>query len=75
MFVTDSEKLRKYRSSNRLWQGIPSIEVTAGGRLFATLYSGGKTEENGNFSVLLTSNDDGMSWSEPSSPLCVMAKR
>lgn len=65
MFITDPEKLTKYASANRHWQGIPSIEVTPRGRLFATLYSGGKTEQNGNFSVLLTSEDDGMSWSEP----------
>lgn len=65
MFITDPEKLKKYGADRRLWQGIPSVEVTAGGRLFATLYSGGKTEQNGNFSVLLTSDDDGKSWSEP----------
>lgn len=64
-FVTDKASLTAYDSHHRLWQGIPSIEVTAGGRLFATLYSGGKTEENGNFSVLLTSRDDGKTWSEP----------
>ena len=65
MFITDPETLKKYHSANRLWQGIPSIEVTRGGRLFATLYSGGKTEQYGNFSVLLISDDDGKSWSEP----------
>lgn len=65
MFITDTESLTRYRAANRHWQGIPSIEVSAGGRLFATLYSGGITEQNGNFSVLLRSDDDGKSWSEP----------
>lgn len=64
-FITDALELTAYDSHHRLWQGIPSVEVTAGGRLFATLYSGGKTEENGNFSVLLTSRDGGNTWSEP----------
>ena len=64
-FITDALELTAYDSRHRLWQGIPSVEVTAGGRLFATLYSGGKTEENGNFSVLLTSRDGGNTWSEP----------
>ena len=64
-FITDAAALKVYDSHHRLWQGIPSVEVTAGGRIFATLYSGGKTEENGNFSVLLVSDDDGITWSEP----------
>ena len=64
-FKTSPAHLTAYDSHHRRWQGIPSIEVTAGGRLFATLYSGGKTEENGNFSVLLQSDDDGKTWSEP----------
>ena len=64
-FITDTAALTCYDSRHRLWQGIPSVEVTAGGRLFATLYSGGNTEENGNFSVLLSSTDDGATWSEP----------
>lgn len=65
MLITDSEALKKYTSQNRLWQGIPSIEVTKKGRMFATLYSGGITEQNGNFSVLISSLDGGKTWSEP----------
>ena len=65
MLITDSEALKKYASQNRLWQGIPSIEVTKKGRMFATLYSGGITEQNGNFSVLISSLDGGETWSEP----------
>ena len=64
-FVTEAEALTAYGSDQRLWQGIPSVEVTAHGRVFATLYSGGVTEQNGNFSVLLTSKDGGKTFSEP----------
>jgi hypothetical protein len=52
----------------RLWQGIPSIERTAKGRLWATWYGGpiieGQNGE-GNYSVLVTSDDDGKTWSKP----------
>ena len=31
MLITDKEHLNAYKKENRLWQGIPSIEVTKGG--------------------------------------------
>ncbi len=65
MLVTDRATLTRYRAENRNWQGIPSIEVTANGRLFAAFYSGGVTEQKGNYVVLLESRDDGRTWSEP----------
>lgn len=40
----------------RLWQGIPGIEVSKGGRVFVSLYSGGVTEQAGNFAMLLCSD-------------------
>jgi len=52
----------------RTWQGIPSIERTAKGRLWATWYGGpileGQNGE-GNYAVLTTSTDDGKTWSPP----------
>ena len=63
MLVTDKELLKKY--TQRKWQGIPSIDVTLGGRLFVTFYSGGDGEELGNFCVLIKSDDGGQSWSAP----------
>lgn len=54
-----------FQPENRRWQGIASMEVTGGGRLYATFYSGGVTEQNGNFVVLAMSDDDGASWTEP----------
>lgn len=65
MLITDKDQLVKYSSEYRLWQGIPSIERTKGGRLFCTFYSGGTKEEPGNYCVLIKSDDDGIAWTEP----------
>ena len=51
----------RYSPRMRLWQGIPSIERTAKGRLWATWYGGPLTEGDrgiGNHCVLVTSADD-----------------
>lgn len=58
-------KRADFLPENRLWQGIASMERTAGGRLFSVFYSGGKTEENGNYVVLALSDDDGYAWQDP----------
>jgi hypothetical protein len=58
----------RYWSRLRMWQGIPSIERTARGRLWATWYGGPIIEGAngaGNYAVLVTSNDDGRTWSNP----------
>lgn len=64
MLITDQKELEKYTVKNRIWQGIPGIEVTKKGRLFVCFYSGGTKEEVGNFTVLLQS-DDGVNFTEP----------
>ena len=64
MLITDKNELEKYSASYRIWQGIPSIEVTKKGRIFAAFYSGGVKEEIGNFSMVVFS-DDGVNFSEP----------
>ena len=64
MLITDKELMNEYGTSKRLWQGIPSIEVTKKGRVFLTFYSGGTKEEIGNY-VLLIQSDDGKKFSEP----------
>jgi hypothetical protein len=56
---------KRYFTSDRIFQGIPGIERTPGGRLWATWYSGGHTEMEENYSLLVTSNDDGKTWTEP----------
>lgn len=63
--ITDAKELAAYRASLRLWQGIPSIEVTKGGRIFLSAYSGGHMEQIGNFSFLLVSDDGGKTVSDP----------
>ena len=55
----------EYSDENRNWQGIPGIERTPNGRLWATWYSGGSGEVVENYILLLFSDDDGQSWSEP----------
>ena len=64
MLITNEKELQKYGSQHRLWQGIPSIEVTRGGRIFSTFYSGGTSEGRGNYCMLLRSCD-GESFGEP----------
>lgn len=54
-----------YADSARLFQGIPGLERAPGGRLWATWYSGGVTEGPENYVVLVTSTDDGQTWSAP----------
>jgi len=55
----------EYLPQNRHWQGIASLERSRGGRLFSIFYSGGMTEENGNFVAVLRSTDDGETWTDP----------
>jgi len=57
--------LEKYYTKNREFQGIPGIEISPSGRLWVTWYSGGVGEGSENYVVLVTSDDDGLSWSEP----------
>ena len=65
MLITDKNELSRFESTNRYWQGIPSIERTKKGRLFATFYSGSYSEYLGNYCVLVKSDDDGKSFTEP----------
>ena len=65
MLITDIEKLKQYVTERRVWQGIPSIEVTEAGRIFITFYSGGTSEGFENYCVLIKSDSDGADFSEP----------
>lgn len=65
MLITDKEKLKKYTAENRIWQGISSIEVTKKGRIFVTFYSGYIKEHFGNYVLLIKSDDDGKTFSDP----------
>jgi len=55
----------KHKTSGRQFQGISGIEVAPNGRLWATWYSGGKTEGPENFALIVSSGDNGKSWGEP----------
>jgi hypothetical protein len=56
----------KYWPRMRMWQGIPSIERTAKGRLWATWYAGPLSDgSGGNHAVLVASGNDGRTWSNP----------
>ncbi len=56
----------EYSDEARDWQGIPGIERTPNGRLWVTWYSGGTREpEPENYVLLVTSDDDGATWSSP----------
>ena len=53
----------EYGDATRRFQGIPGIARAAGGRLWATWYSGGTNEGPENYVVAVTSSDDGGTWS------------
>lgn len=58
----------EYADSTRIFQGIPGLERAANGRLWAIWYAGGADEPSegpGNYVVLVTSGDDGKTWSKP----------
>ena len=64
----------------RRFQGCPTIAVTRGGRIFLGWYAGGWREPHmENFNLLVYSDDDGKTWSQPvfvipsSKPRCVHA--
>lgn len=64
MLITDKEQLKQYAADHRVWQGIPGIARTKGGRLFVSLYSGNIKETYGNFVGVIESRD-GVRFSEP----------
>lgn len=55
----------KYADSQRLWQGIASLEVARDGGLWECWYSGGNGECGENYVLLAYSGDSGETWSQP----------
>ena len=39
MLITDKKELLTFKEENRIWQGIPGIEVTKKGRIFSALFN------------------------------------
>lgn len=58
MLITEKTKLKQYDAAHRVWQGIPGIVRTKGGRIFLSAYSGNVKETYGNFAFVLSSTDD-----------------
>jgi hypothetical protein len=46
MVIRDKEQLRQYTTEYRLWQGIPSIEVTKNGRIFSLIMNSDSSDED-----------------------------
>lgn len=56
---------KDHKGSSRNFQGIPSLARSPEGRLWAVWYGGiGKGEDHHNYVILVTSDDDGKSWSD-----------
>ena len=59
-------KDEKYSEKIRNFQGCPTIATTKGGRIFLGWYSGGTKEPHmENYNLLIYSDDQGKTWSEP----------
>ena len=64
MLLTDPNSLEKFSTPHRVWQGIPGIVQTKGGRLFVCFYSGSIKETYGNYAMIVKS-EDGRAFGEP----------
>ncbi|MGH9647260.1 MAG: sialidase family protein, partial [Bryobacteraceae bacterium] len=54
----------EYAAANRKFQGIPGIERARNGRLWAVWYAGDTREGPQNYVLLVTSGDDGKTWTD-----------
>jgi AraC-like DNA-binding protein len=64
MLITNPTLLKKYSTEHRVWQGIPGIVCTKGGRVFVSFYSGQTKETYGNYAMVVMS-EDGVHFGEP----------
>ncbi|MBO4548950.1 MAG: exo-alpha-sialidase, partial [Abditibacteriota bacterium] len=56
----------RFDESLRRFQGVPTIAVTRGGRIYLGWYAGGTTEPHiDNYNLLVYSDDGGRTWSRP----------
>ena len=55
----------EYSDEQRVFQGIPSVTQSPGGRLWANWYTGGPGEGHLNYVLLASSDDRGETWSKP----------
>ena len=57
MLITNPKELERFNACHRIWQGIPSIARTKGGKTFLTFYSGATSETYGNYNFVIESKD------------------
>lgn len=58
-------RLPDHAVTNRAFQGIPSLAIAPGGRIWANWYAGVTPgEDDNNYVVVSTSGDDGATWTE-----------
>lgn len=62
--TVDTTPGEMYAPATRAFQGIPGITRAPRGRLWACWYSGGTNEGPDNYVTLVTSGDDGRTWSD-----------
>ena len=65
MLITGKREMELLMRGNFRWLGIPGIERTKKGRLFAAFYTGDRTENFGNYVPLYVSDDEGATWRGP----------
>jgi predicted neuraminidase len=61
--VINTSPGQEYADDTRIFQGIPGIERSPAGRLWALWYGGGDGETGENYVMVVTSADDGRKWS------------
>ncbi|MBQ7336711.1 MAG: exo-alpha-sialidase [Clostridia bacterium] len=64
MLITKTDQLQPFYAAHRIWQGIPGIAHTKGGRTFLSFYSGGIKETYGNYALVIKS-ENGKNFGEP----------
>lgn len=55
----------EYGDEFRKFQGIPSLAVTSNEEIWVTWYTGGVTEDQDNYVVIIRSRDGGKTWTKP----------
>ena len=65
MLITDTTQMKNFGDDRRLWQGIPGIERTKGGKSFICFYSGKSGETFGNYALVMRSDNGADFGNEP----------
>ena len=64
--ILKNPKSSRFWEDIRVFQGCPTLAVTKGGRIYVGWYAGGLREPHmDNYNVLVYSDDEGESWTEP----------